>query len=231
MSTFVMSDKYPCFVREIERLGHTVIASETINIFPTPEQKHADMQILPIKNDIFILNECTLLAENLQNERVIFCDKKAGKRYPENILLNFLFLDNTLYGKLSAIDKNLLEYCYENCIKTVNVNQGYARCSTLVLNDNAVITSDLSIEKALKNNGVEVLFISSGNIALDGYDYGFIGGASGKIDDNTVVFFGNIENHSDNKSIENFCNNHNLMIKIICKNMPLTDIGGMVKIR
>lgn len=230
MSTFVMSDKYPCFVREIENLGHTGISSDTVDIFPIPEQKHADMQILPINNDIFLINECTVLAEKLPKERLLFCNKKAGNKYPEDILLNFLYLNNTLYGKLSAIDKNLLDYCKENNIKTVNINQGYARCSTLVLNEKALITSDLSIEKALKKDGVEVLLISSGNIILDGYDYGFIGGASGKIDENTVVFLGSVTNHPDYRRIENFCENHNISIKIICKDMPLTDIGGIVKI-
>lgn len=230
MNTFVMSDKYPCFVKEIEKFGHTVISSDRIDIFPFPEQKHADMQILPINNDIFILNECTVLAEKLSKQRLIFCNKKAGNKYPQNILLNFLYLNNTLYGKLSAIDENLLDYCKENNIKTVNINQGYARCSTLVLNEKALITSDLSIEKALKKDGVEVLLISSGNIILDGYDYGFIGGASGKIDENTVVFLGNVTNHPDYRRIENFCENHNISIKIICKDMPLTDIGGIVKI-
>lgn len=230
MSTFVMSDKYPCFVKEIENLGHKVIASDTVSAFPVPEQNHADMQILPINNELFILNECTSLAEKLPNERLVFCNKKAGHKYPDNILLNFLFLNNTLYGKLSAIDKNLLDYCKENDIKTVNINQGYARCSTLVLNNNAAVTSDLSIEKALKNNGVEVLRISSGSIKLEGYDYGFIGGASGKIDDKTVAFFGNITNHPDYDRINNFCMKQNISIKIICKDMPLTDIGGIVKI-
>ena len=230
MSTFVMSDKYPCFVREIEKHGYTVISSDTVDIFPIPEQKHADMQILPINSDIFILNECTALAEKLPKERLLFCNKKAGNKYPEDILLNFLYLNNTLYGKLSAIDKNLLDYCKENNIRTVNINQGYARCSTLVLNKKAVITSDLSIEKALKKDGVEVLLISSGSIVLDGYDYGFIGGASGKIEENTIAFFGNVTSHPDYKKIENFCDNHNLSINVICPYMSLTDIGGMVKI-
>ncbi len=230
MSTFVMSDKYPCFVREIEKLGHTVISSVTVDTFPISEQKHADMQILPINSDIFILNECTVLAQKIPNDRLIYCDKKAGNKYPEDILLNFLYLNNTLYGKLSAIDKNLLDYCKENKIRTVNINQGYARCSTLVLNKKAVITSDLSIEKALKKDGVEVLLISSGSIVLDGYDYGFIGGASGKIEENTIAFFGNVTSHPDYKKIENFCDNHNLSINVICPYMPLTDIGGIVKI-
>ena len=230
MSTFVMSDKYLCFADEIEKLGHTVIASDTVRIFPNPEQKHADMQILPIIDGIFILNECTTLDKKLPSERLVYCNEKAGKKYPKNIILNFLFQNNALFGKLSAIDKNLLDYCRVNNIKTVNVNQGYARCSTLVLNNNAAVTSDLSIEKALKNNGVEVLLVSTGNIVLDGYDYGFIGGASGKIDDNTVAFFGNIKNHPDYKRIENFCKYNKASIRIICKDMPLIDIGGIVKI-
>lgn len=230
MSTFVMSDKYPCFVREIERLGHSVISSDTVSVFPKPEQQHADMQVLLINDSLFILNECLSLAEKLSNKNLCFCGNYAGNKYPENILLNFLFIGNTLYGKLSAIDKNLLDYCSENNIKTVNVNQGYARCATLVLNNKAAITSDVSIEKALRTNGVEVLVISQGNIALDGYNYGFIGGASGKIDRNTIVFFGNITRHPDFDLIKAFCNKHNTEIKILCNNIPVTDIGGIVNI-
>ncbi len=230
MSTFVMSDKYISFADEIQKLGHTVIASDTVSIFPLPEQKHADMQILHINDKIFILNECTELAKKIPINKLVFCKQKAEKKYPENILLNFLYLNGTLYGKLSAIDKNLSVYCVENNINTVNVNQGYTRCSTLVVNENAVITSDSSIEKALTENGVEVLSVSSGNIVLDGYNYGFIGGAGGNLDDNTIVFFGNIKNHPDYYHILNFCQKHNKKIISLCNQMPLTDIGGIVKI-
>ena len=230
MSTFVMSDKYPQFIKEIEEMGHKVIKSDTIDVFHSPEQKHADMQILPIHNDIFILNECTNLKIKLNENKLLLCKQKAGKMYPENILLNFLFLNNTLYGKLSAIDSNLLEYSQKKNIKTINVTQGYTRCSTLAVTDNAVITSDVSIKKVMENVGVDVLLISYGNIVLDGFNYGFIGGASGKLDKNTIVFFGNAENHPDFEEIKQFCYKHNSKIEILCKTMPLTDIGGIVKV-
>ncbi len=231
MSTFVMSDKYPCFTAEIKKRGYSVIFSDKINIFPKPEQNHADMQILPINDRIFILNECSQLAKKLPPEKLMFCSKRVGREYPENILLNFLYLNNKLYGKISAIDNILLSYCDTNNIKTVNVNQGYARCSTLVVNNNSVITSDMSIAKTLEKNGVEVLLISAGHIILDGYDYGFIGGASGRINENTIVFFGNVKNHPDYDKIENFCKKHSMNINILCKDIPLTDIGGMVQIK
>lgn len=230
MSTFIMSDKYPDFLSAIEDLGHNVIKSDTIKTFHLPEQKHADMQILQINSDIFILNECTILKEKLKNKSLHLCSKNAGKKYPKNILLNFLYLNNTLYGKISAIDNNLLDYCNLNNIDTVNVNQGYSRCSVLVVDNNAVITSDISLKKVLENNGVDVLLISSGNIKLEGFDYGFIGGASGKIDNDTIVFFGNVKNHSDYKNIEEFCIRYKKKIKILCEYLPLTDIGGIVKI-
>ncbi len=225
-----MSDKYPQFVRKIEKIGHRVIVSDIISVFPVPEQQHADMQTLKIDDSIFILNECSDLKKSLDDRNIIICQKSAGNKYPNNVLLNFLYLNRKLYGKISALEPRLKQYCVDNDIEIININQGYARCSTLVIKENAVITSDKSIEKTLKNNGADVLLISSGNIVLDGFDYGFIGGASGKLDESTVVFFGNIKNHPDYNIIENFCEKYNVVIKIISKEIPLTDIGGIVKI-
>lgn len=214
MKKLVMSKKYPCFCEELNKFGYEIIPTKKINTFLEPEQYHADMQILCIKNKVITLVDCI---------------KKPGKNYPENILLNCLYHNNKLYGKLSATDSSVREYCRENNIETVNVNQGYTRCSTLVVNDKAVITADKSIEKAMKNNGVEVLLISAGNIVLEGFDYGFIGGASFS-DNNTIYFFGDITKHPDYNKIKEFTSKHNSIIEILCKTQPLTDIGGAVLI-
>ena len=123
----------------------------------------------------------------------------------------------------------MLDYCKNNGIKTVNVNQGYARCSTLIVAQNAAITADKSIEKALKSNGAEALLISEGNIRLEGFDYGFIGGAS-CTDEKTVYFFGNVKKHPDYEKIKAFCDRYNSNIEILCEDEPLTDIGGAVLI-
>lgn len=214
MKKLVMSKKYPCFCEELNKFGYEIIPTKKINTFLEPEQYHADMQILCIKNKVITLDDCI---------------KKPGKNYPENILLNCLYHNNKLYGKLSATDSSVREYCRENNIETVNVNQGYTRCSTLVVNEKAVITADKSIEKGMKNNGVEVLLISAGNIVLEGFDYGFIGGASFS-DNNTIYFFGDITKHPDYNKIKEFTSKHNSIIEILCKTQPLTDIGGAVLI-
>lgn len=229
MSTFVMSGLYPKFCNAVRNLGNEVIETDSVEIFHVPERTHADMQLLPIKDKIFILNECKVSASKLPQNRLVFCERKSEREYPKNILLNCLLLNNNLYGKLDFIDKKVISYCRENDIKLVNVNQGYTRCSTLVINEKAVITSDKSIEKVLKNNGVEVLLISPGNIRLEGFDYGFIGGCGAKIN-NKILFFGNVENHPDYRQIKEFCNLYNSNIEILCKDLPLTDIGGIVEL-
>lgn len=212
MKQVVMSDLYPCFCNALERFDYKIIPTKNYNCFTKPEQRHADMQLLRIKDRLFTIEKC---------------EKPAGKRYPENVRLNCLFLGDRLYGKLGAVDTSVIDYCVENGIVPVNVNQGYARCSTLVVNDNAVITSDKSIEKALKNNGADVLLISPGHIVLLGFDYGFIGGAS-FADGRTVYFFGNVKEHPDYEKIRAFCDKYNSNIEILCYDMPLTDIGGAV---
>lgn len=212
MKTVLMSGLYPCFCKALAGFGYSIIPSKKIDIFNEPEQYHADMQALRVNDRLFTLESCA---------------KKAGEKYPENILLNCLFLNDILYGRLDSVDDTVLEYCKESGIKTVNVNQGYTRCSALQVGKNAVITSDKSIEKALKNNGAEVLLISPGHIELKGFDYGFIGG-SGFYDDGMVYFFGNIKKHPDHDKIREFCDRYDSNIEILCQDMPITDIGGVV---
>ena len=214
MKTLFMSDLYPCFCCELAKLGYNIIPTKNIGVFHEPERRHADMQLLKIYNVLFSLKDC---------------QKPIGKNYPDNILLNCLFFGNRLYGKLSAVDDVVLDFCKDNHIETVNVNQGYARCSTLVINDNAAITADKSIEKAFKSHGADVLLISAGNIRLDGFDYGFIGG-SGFADCRITYFFGDISKHPDYEKIRAFCKKYNSNIEVLCPSEPLTDIGGVVVI-
>lgn len=227
MKKLIMSDKYNCFCDELTKEGYEIIHTDTVSVFHAPEQKHADMQCLRIGQKYFILNECERLNHTLQSLNPTVISQKAGKSYPQNIPLNCLYLNNVLYGKLFAVADEVKEYCSRNNIKMVNVNQGYARCSTLVISENAVITADNSIQKALESNGAEVLKISEGHIALEGFNYGFIGGASGRIG-NKIIFFGNIQNHPDYYIIKAFIYEHNKDIQTICSQMPLTDIGGIV---
>ena len=222
MKTVVMSGLYPQFCEALSQKGYHIILSKKINTFPEPEQYHADMQLLNINGELFTLQEC-----RGADQTVVTCEKPAGKRYPENVLLNALFIGGCVYANEAALDSSVKRFCREQQIPIINVKQGYARCSVLVLNEHAAVTADKSLYRALTKNGVEVLPVSSGHIRLEGFDYGFIGGASGKIDD-TIFFFGNIKEHPDYESIRMFCKKHQLKTDILCPDLPLTDIGGLV---
>ena len=214
MRSLIMSDMYPGFCRELSEKGYHIIPTETVDSFHLPEQRHADMQFLKIDGRLFKLSDC---------------EKTVMRKYPTNVLLNCLYHNHRLYGNVKAIDSVVIRYCKEQNIPVENVNQGYSRCSVLPVNDNAVITADRSLQKALVKNGAEVLLIQPGDIRLDGYPYGFIGGA-GFTDNDTVFFFGNVRKHPDYEKIKVFCNRYDSKIEILCPSEPLTDIGGAVLI-
>lgn len=68
MSAFVMSDEYPKLCKAIEIFGYDIIPSDKILQFNTPEQRHIDMQMLKINNDIFLLKECNNLKRLRENK-------------------------------------------------------------------------------------------------------------------------------------------------------------------
>ena len=74
-----------------------------------------------------------------------------------------------------------------------------------------------------------MLLIEKGDIFLSGHDYGFIGGASAKISNKEIFFFGNLENHRNHKEILVFLDKYSCKA-IYLKNTPLTDVGGIVSI-
>lgn len=106
MSAFVMSDKYPKLCKAIENFGYDIIPSDKILQFNTPEQRHIDMQMLKINNDIFLLKECNNLKRLRENKdyNIILCKNNTDGKYPHCVALNCLYISGKLYGREEAID-------------------------------------------------------------------------------------------------------------------------------
>ena len=227
-----MSDEYPMLCNAVYNIGYDIVPSDKILQFHKPEQRHIDMQMLKINNGIFLLKECTELRRKLDNRgyNIILCKNNITKYYPSFVALNCLYICGKLYGREDAIDNSVKKYCSNNNIEIVNVNQGYTRCSTAVIGKDAAITADTTIYEALKNNDIDVLKIDSGSIKLEGYNYGFIGGACTMLNDNTLIFFGDAKTHPNYPIIEKFCIIHNVKILNLIDDSPLIDIGGAIKI-
>lgn len=204
-----------------------VIDSEELIDFVPYERLHADMQALNINGKLFINGACKKLINRLkeQNTEFIICDN-IGSKYPDNVALNVALVGRKLLCNEKALHPFVKKYCNNIGIQIIDVNQGYAKCSTLVLNDNTIITDDESIYKVSLINNINVLKIKKGDVYLDDSTVGFIGGASAKIGD-TVYFFGDINSHRNADEIKG--NIYGCGLKIECApSSKLIDIGGAI---
>lgn len=115
-------------------------------------------------------------------------------------MLNNFSIENHLICNKKSVDPVILKLLKDE--KIIIVKQGYSKCSTIVT-DKFVITSDKSIYNSVQKQSIKAYLIDSGEIKLEGYDTGFIGGTCGYCADLGVVFYGNLENYKfKNKLIE-----------------------------
>ena len=190
---------------------------------------HADMLAIH-------LHDCTVLVDEGQSDLtqaltdigadVIVADRPVKGDYPNDISLNFVIMGKRIIGNIKYCDSMILQQLKD--YKMLNCKQGYGKCSCLIIGENALITDDVSIYNTAKSNDIDCLLISKGDILLSGHEYGFIGGASGKVSENEVLFFGDVTKHRDYKKIADFIEKHGC--EIIFLDFPLTDFGGIIPI-
>lgn len=186
---------------------------------------HADMLLCPIGGRLAVHGLYYAENKDLFEQakiKTVMANESASEKYPDDILLNGLFLSQNLYGRIDKLSSLLTDFASEK----IFVKQGYTRCSVCKINENAIITADKTIADAASSHGVDVLTISPGHVTLDGYDYGFIGGASFTYRDK-IFFFGRIEDHPDYLKMRDFAEKHSAKL-ISLSDLPLCDIGGGV---
>lgn len=217
-------------IKKLTDMGIHCIGISADDRLPEPVKNHADIQLLHIgENGIFCQKEHLFIGEVEKFLKMQEIAKECSDKYPYDVLLNCTIIGDKLICNPKTAAKEVLEFA-ENCNMTViSVNQGYARCSVCVINENAIITDDESIYRAAGNFLNDVLLVSKNSIGLKGYNYGFIGGCSGKIDKDKIAFNGEIKYHSDHKAIFDFLNKYEIE-PVELKKGRLEDIGGIIPI-
>lgn len=213
--------------------------TEEFDVIYTPESRnilkgintHPDMQVCHLGGAY--ISVCAEFYE-YYNEKlipygieVIKGKSEISSQYPQDIAFNCLILGNTLYHKLSHTEKTILEFARKNDMNLVDVKQGYTKCSTLVVDENSVITSDKGLYRIYEKNGVDVMYTDTVNIALPGFDCGFIGGCGGLISEKEIYFSGNIEELPEYNNIADFLERKNIK-SVYPKERKLTDCGSIV---
>ena len=220
-----------CMIKTLNELNINVVKSikciETYNAISS----HPDICVIKLNdNNILVApNVYDYYNKNLTplGFNIIKGSKSIYSKYPSDIHYNVAILGNNAIHNFKYTDDVLLDYIEKNNMNKINVNQGYCKCSICIVDENSIITSDEGIYKEVIKHGIDCLLIEKGHIDLFDLNYGFIGGCSGLISKDTLVFFGSIEKHPNFKEIEIFVSKKNKKIISLSKE-HLTDLGSLI---
>lgn len=216
--------------------GHHICEIKRTNAVYDAVSTHADIYLCPLSCGLVVAQEqCDRIGVQLEelvgsaelNEPVYWVGSSPlGFKYPENIKYNAVQMGKHFIHNLKYTDKLLLGMAKRLGLNMISVKQGYTKCNLVVVDDQSAITSDVGLAKALRSNGIDVLIVTPGHVLLEGFSYGFLGGASGRIGDE-ILFNGNLSAHPDYAAIKAFIENKSLKIKDF-KEYPLEDIGSII---
>ncbi len=221
MKQCIISFEDKDIVDKMQELGficHNTISSDCVS---DTISTHSDILYLKTEDKHVIISHCQKanlsILEKAGYSVDINHDLKPG--YKTESYLNFIInKEYAISNPKTALNLNLSQ-------KRINVKQGYTKCSVLCVNESAYITADNGIHKILLDNNLDCLLLENTHINLTGYEYGFIGGASAKISEREILFFGDIPNMEEKKKVVEFLNKYSVKA-IFIENKMLNDIGS-----
>ena len=216
-------------INSLKKLNYDVIKIPKDNNLYEAINGHTDIQLNILNKHTLIVNKNINLSfkQLLETKNINFIesDNVLSSKYPSNISLNAYITDNYLVHNLKFTDKKILDYCKNK--KNINVNQGYTKCSILPLREKAIITNDAGIYNTLKSEDFDILLLPFGDIELSGFNYGFIGGVGGMISNDSMAFFGSLDNYTFGNEVKNFLYKYDIK-PIYLSNTKLIDRGSLL---
>ena len=230
----IIGEKYADFLSlPLKSLGISPIIVHNSPFVDERLSGHADMSVLHIKGESIVLAahlRDTDFAANLTElgAKISYQTDLQGSKYPKDAGLNVCIVGDKLFYFPKSADNEIVSIL-TSAYHPISVKQGYTRCSICVVNDNALITADRGVADACNTHGIDCLLIEPGYVELQGYEYGFIGGAAFKISDDKLAFTGVLDNHPSKAAILGFLHNHGIT-PIFLTDLPIFDIGGAIPI-
>ncbi len=157
--------------------------------------------------------------------RLISGKSRCTSTYPKDCAYNVTRIGQHIFANTGSADATLLDYYQKEKFKIHHVRQGYTKCNTCIISDQSVITEDVGLHNIFIENNIRSFLIENGGVALEGYQYGFIGGASGS-DGKNVYFSGLIEGHPWGDEIKRFIKEEGKEVFSLSKD-KLRDNGSM----
>ena len=213
-----------------DNLSIKVVSVNENKLLDDPVSYHADILGNYVGKSTFLIDKnqielCRLIEDN--NGKTVILENIQSP-YPNDCLLNFADIGDYVICNKSIMTAEIRKYLPNKPI--IDVKQGYSKCSICICKCNTIITDDISVYNAvLKYDNINSLFIEKGSVAINKYNYGFIGGCCGLIAEDTLLFNGDISTHTDFDKIENFLYDNGVKY-IDIKGKKLTDIGSIIPI-
>ena len=223
------------YKKTAERLNQinivTIQVPDNKDVLPTISG-HADLSLCHLGGNRMLLSkslEDFAPDLNIHGFEVLLTENSLASAYPGDVGLCACIINNKLFHNLKYTDKRLITEASVNGCKLINVSQGYTKCSVCVVENSHIITEDKSIHKAAENCGIISLLITPGFIKLVGFDYGFIGGATGKLSKNILAFTGTLSGHPDENRIYDFLESCNVE-PLFLSDEPCFDVGSIIPV-
>ena len=230
MRYFFINENTPFEIRAALSPYGICVPLPEFEALPHPVCRHPDMLMASINGTIFIHREYQKGQAILRELGIPFLISKSTvkKNYPHDVGLNCFEVCGHLFAKASAVSEDVLHLARETKMTVLSVSQGYAKCSTVVTK-NAIATADKGIVKAARSVGIPALLLPPHTIGIEVYDTGFIGGASMTVNENTLGFFGRIEDYPSYEDLKAFFSTIGVEIVSLSKE-PLFDYGGALTV-
>lgn len=122
-----------------------------------------------------VLEDKAAQCEQINNIELLKVKVPKKPDYPNDAKLNFCIVGDKLIYNPKTADKAAVAYL--NKVPAA-CKQGYTKCSVCVVDESSIITADAGIARIAEAVGINVLLVDEKITALDGFEHGFIGGAS-----------------------------------------------------
>jgi len=190
---------------------------------------HIDLSLFHMGKNVFLLSKQAVdsgFAGELRQlgAEILVSDADFGKSYPNDASLCALSIGKIVFHS-GEICERRIRNMFGN--ELISVKQGYAKCAVCPVSENAAITADKGLIKAMRREGIEVLEITPGFIALEGFKEGFIGGSALKLSSDIMAFTGTLERHPDKQKIEEFLKQHGIR-PVYLTERPAFDAGSII---
>ena len=228
MKYFFVNEHLPDEMRTAMSAYGEVIALPPWDALDFPVCAHPDMLMARVGGQLLIHESYHGGRALLERLGIPYLLSRAavGAKYPEDIRLNCLAGETFLLSNEKHISPEALALSDRLGLRRISVKQGYAKCSCAYAR-NAIATTDVGIARAAK--GLEVLLLKPSVIGIERYGTGFIGGASVLLDEDTLGFFGRIEDFEQYHALAEFFGSRGVRL-VSLGQTPLFDYGGTVDV-